>query len=88
MSHVTYSFYSGSEQVTSALSQPVTDLDVAKRIAREISEMSNQRDATIIARSHTVEQGGMAGWRGIAAVFINGEEIASDDERYPQDVNP
>jgi hypothetical protein len=76
------------DQVTSTLSEPVTDLEVAKRVAREISEMANQRDGTIIVRSRRIEHGGRAEWRGIAAVFINGEEIAADDERYPREFRP
>jgi hypothetical protein len=88
MGQVTYSFFSGSEQVTILLSQPVAELEVAKRIARETSEMADQLDGTISVRSRSIEQGGMAEWPGIAAVFFNGEEIASDDERYPHNVNP
>jgi len=70
------------------LVQPVTELDVARRIAREISELPNQRDATIIVRSRRIEGGGTGEWRGIAAVFINGDEIESDDQRYPRHVEP
>jgi hypothetical protein len=88
MSQATYTIYSGSEPVTNVRAAPLTDLEQAKLDARRISEMDNQRDATITVRSHKVELQGLGEWRGIAAVFINGEEIASDDKRYPHDVNP
>ena len=74
--------------MSESLSEPITDLDVAKDLARQISEQPNQRDFTITVRSHKVELGGLGEWRGIAAVFINGEEIASDDDRYPHGMTP
>ena len=85
---VTYGIFSGSERVTERLSEPITDLDAAKHLARQISEQPNQRDFTITVRSHKVELGGLGEWRGIAAVFINGEEIASHDDRYPRGMTP
>jgi hypothetical protein len=84
MSQVRYSFQSGSQPVDSQLQEPVTDLDVAKAVGREGSEQATQRDSTIIVWSHKVELQGHRE-RCIAAVFVNGEEIGSDDERCPHD---
>lgn len=86
MSDVTYTIYSGGEPVTSLLSGPLDDLDVARGLAQQISDAPNQRDFTITVRSlKTVPEGE---WRGLAAVFINGDEITSDDERYPHELVP
>jgi hypothetical protein len=84
----TYRIYSGTERVSESLSEPITDLDVANDLARQISEQPNQRDSTITVRSHKVELGGQGEFRGIAAVFINGEDITSDDDRYPHEMTP
>lgn len=72
--------------MSESLSEPITDLDVAKDLAHQISEQPNQRDFTITVRSHKVELGGLGEWHGVAAVFINGEAITSDDDRCRHDM--
>jgi hypothetical protein len=86
MSDVTYPIYSGGEPITNRLTAPLDDLQVARGLARDVSRATTQRDSTITVRSLKPEPGGA--WRGLAAVFINGDEIAPDDERYPHELVP
>jgi hypothetical protein len=70
MSEVTYWIYAGNQPVTNATDVVLTDVDEAKRLAKEISE--GQPEATIKVVSRSVEPQGE--WTREVASFHNGKE--------------
>jgi hypothetical protein len=70
MNDLAYSIYSGQQQVTEALAQPITDLDDAKRLAAELSQQQPGEATSVVSR-----QLGGAEARSIVARYLDGQEI-------------
>lgn len=70
MNDLTYSIYSGQQQVTEDLTQPITDLDDAKRLAAELSQRQPGEAISVVSR-----QLGGAEARSTVARYLDGQEI-------------
>jgi hypothetical protein len=87
MTQVTYKIFSGTQPVEVYGNVQLTDLEEAKRLAREVSASPTQQGSTITVISRKPEPLGEE-WRGLAAVFIDGEEVGPNDQRWPHELVP
>jgi hypothetical protein len=70
MNNLTYSIYSGQQQVSESLEHPITDLGNAKRVAADLSQRQPGEAISVVSR-----QLGGTGARSTVARYLNGEEI-------------